>query len=153
MHFPKTSPPQKKNQEFFWQVHLKITGHILPHKQTTMVRYSGKMQRTLCMAKHDGRTVMNVIHWVSAQSCPTLCSFMDCSLPGSSAHGISWWEYRSGVPFTTPMNVINALIKQTLEISLLPFPSVRIYRGDGLYEPGSEFSFKPARNLVLDSSL
>ena len=24
----------------------------------------------------------------SAQSCPTLCSPMDCSLPGSSVHGI-----------------------------------------------------------------
>ena len=24
-----------------------------------------------------------------AQSCPTLCDFMDCSLPGSSVHGIS----------------------------------------------------------------
>ena len=23
-----------------------------------------------------------------AQSCPTLCDFMDCSLPGSSVHGI-----------------------------------------------------------------
>ena len=25
----------------------------------------------------------------SLQSCPTLCNFMDCSLPGSSVHGIS----------------------------------------------------------------
>ncbi|KAM7233651.1 hypothetical protein CapIbe_015787, partial [Capra ibex] len=23
-----------------------------------------------------------------SQSCPTLCDFMDCSLPGSSVHGI-----------------------------------------------------------------
>ena len=26
--------------------------------------------------------------YVCAQSCPTLCNFMDCSLPGSSIHGI-----------------------------------------------------------------
>ena len=33
-----------------------------------------------------------------AQSCPTLSDPMDCSLPGSSAHGISRQEYWSGVP-------------------------------------------------------
>ena len=34
--------------------------------------------------------VMGLIEWVSevAQSCPTLCDPMDCSLPGSSIHGI-----------------------------------------------------------------
>ena len=32
------------------------------------------------------------------QSCPTLSDPMDCSLPGSSAHGISRQEYWSGVP-------------------------------------------------------
>ena len=26
----------------------------------------------------------------SLQSCPTLCDPMDCSLPGSSVHGILW---------------------------------------------------------------
>ena len=29
-----------------------------------------------------------VSEWVSAQSCVTLCNPMDCSLPGSSVHGI-----------------------------------------------------------------
>ena len=33
-----------------------------------------------------------------AQSCPTLSDPMDCSLPGSSVHGI-FQEYWSGVPF------------------------------------------------------
>ena len=33
-----------------------------------------------------------------AQSCPTLRDPMDCSLPGSSVHGISRQEYWSGVP-------------------------------------------------------
>ena len=28
------------------------------------------------------------VHAKSLQSCPTLCDPMDCSLPGSSAHGI-----------------------------------------------------------------
>ena len=34
-----------------------------------------------------------------AQSCLTLCDPMDCSLPGSSIHGISRQEYWSGLPF------------------------------------------------------
>ena len=33
-----------------------------------------------------------------AQLCPTLCNHMDCSLAGSSVHGIRQ-EYWSGVPF------------------------------------------------------
>ena len=40
-----------------------------------------------------------------AQSCPTLCNPMDCSLPslpGSSVHGISQQEYWSGLPFPSP---------------------------------------------------
>ena len=37
-----------------------------------------------------------------AQSCPTLCDPMDCSLPRSSVHGISRQEYWSGLPFPSP---------------------------------------------------
>ena len=32
---------------------------------------------------------MIIITVLVAQSCPTLCNLMDCSLPGSSVHGIS----------------------------------------------------------------
>ena len=39
---------------------------------------------------------------VCAQLCPTLCNFMHRSLPGSSAHGIFWQEYLSGMPFLPP---------------------------------------------------
>ena len=37
-----------------------------------------------------------------AQSCLTLSDPMDCSLPGSSIHGISRQEYWSGVPLPSP---------------------------------------------------
>ena len=37
-----------------------------------------------------------------AQSCPPLHDPMDCSLPGSSVHGISRQEYWSGVPLPSP---------------------------------------------------
>ena len=36
------------------------------------------------------------------QSCPTLCNPMDCSLPGSSVHGILQERYWSGLPFPPP---------------------------------------------------
>ena len=38
----------------------------------------------------------------SLQLCPTLCNPMDCSLPGSSVHGISRQEYQSGLPVSSP---------------------------------------------------
>ena len=37
-----------------------------------------------------------------AQSCPTLSDPVDCSLPGSSIHGIFQQEYWSGVPLPSP---------------------------------------------------
>ena len=37
-----------------------------------------------------------------AQSCPTPSDPTDCSLPGSSIHGISRQEYSSGVPLPSP---------------------------------------------------
>ena len=37
-----------------------------------------------------------------AQSCPTLCDPMDCSLPGSQSMGFSRQDYRSGLPFPSP---------------------------------------------------
>ena len=41
-----------------------------------------------------------------AQSCPTLSDPMDCSLPGSSIHGIFRQEYWSGVPLPSPVNLL-----------------------------------------------
>ena len=43
-----------------------------------------------------------------AQSCPTLCSPMDCSPPGSSVHGISQAESWSGSPFPPPGDLPDA---------------------------------------------
>ena len=42
-----------------------------------------------------------------AQSCPTLCNPTDCSLPGSSIHGIFQQEYWSGVPLPSPGDLPN----------------------------------------------
>ena len=40
------------------------------------------------------------------QSCPTLCDAKDCSLPGSSIHGDFRQEYRNGLPFTSPGDIL-----------------------------------------------
>ena len=52
------------------------------------------------------------------QSCPTLCNPTDCSLPGSSVHGIGWsglplQERWNGLPFPSP-GAILLRIKLTL---------------------------------------
>ena len=41
------------------------------------------------------------------QSFPTLWDPMDCSLPGSSVHGILQQEYWSGLPFPSPRDLPN----------------------------------------------
>ena len=38
------------------------------------------------------------VHAKSLKSCPTHCDPMDCSLPGSSVHGILWTKILSGLP-------------------------------------------------------
>ena len=47
----------------------------------------------------------------SSESYPTLWDPMDCSLPGSSVHGISQQEYWSGLPFPSPGNLPDPGVK------------------------------------------
>ena len=42
------------------------------------------------------------IQSAQAQLCPTACDLMDCSLPGSFAHGIFQARILGGVPIPTP---------------------------------------------------
>ena len=44
-----------------------------------------------------------------AQSCPTLCDPMDCSLPASLSMEFSKQEYWSGLPFPSPVPGKNRL--------------------------------------------
>ena len=46
-----------------------------------------------------------------AQSCLTLCSSMDYSLPGSSVHGIFQARILEGLPFPSPGNPPNPGVK------------------------------------------
>ena len=45
------------------------------------------------------------------QLCPTLSDPMDCSLPGSSVHGVFQQDYWSGLPFLSPGDLPNPGIK------------------------------------------
>ena len=51
------------------------------------------------------------------QSCPALCSPMDCSPPGSSVHGILQARLWSGLPFPSPGDLPDPGITPTSLIS------------------------------------
>ena len=58
-----------------------------------------------------------------AQSCPTLCDPMDCSLPAPPSMEFSRQEYRSGLPFPSPGDLPNPGIEPrspTLQAGTLP---------------------------------
>jgi len=54
-----------------------------------------------------------------AQSCPTLCDPMDCSLPGSSIHGI-FQARGSGLPLSSPIFSLDYVFSDT--------PGYRVHR-------------------------
>ena len=58
--------------------------------------------------------------YVPAQAYLTLCNSMDCSLLGSSVHGISRQEYWSGLPFPTPGDLLKWGIKPVFRVDPLP---------------------------------
>ena len=54
------------------------------------------------------------------QSYLTLCNAMDCSLPGSSVHGILQAKYWSGFPFPSPGDLADPGIEPALQTDSLP---------------------------------
>ena len=65
----------------------------------------------------------------------TLCNPMDCSLPGSSIHGISRQEYWSGLPFPSPGDHPDPGIEHrspTLREDTLPTEPTRKAPGEAL---------------------
>ena len=53
----------------------------------------------------------------SLQSCPALCDPTDCSLPGSSVHGILSQEYWSGLSCPPPGHLPGPGIEPTSPVS------------------------------------
>ena len=60
---------------------------------------TGSLHKDISIIKHQCDVCVCVL---VTQSCPTLCSSMDCSPPGSSVHEFSRQEYWSGLPFHSP---------------------------------------------------
>ena len=73
-----------------------LTLHCISSYHTTHCRCLGDAAAAAAAAK-------------SLQSCPTLCDPMNCSLPGSSAHGTSQAreDYLSGLPLPSPVYVLS----------------------------------------------
>ena len=62
------------------------------------------------------------------KSCLILCDSIDCSLPGSSVHGILQQEYWSGLPFPSPGDLPDPGIKPgspALQADSLPYEPLR----------------------------
>ena len=74
-----------------------------------------------------------------AQSCPTLSNPMDCSLPGSSIHGIFQAKYWSGVPLPSP-NMLSRLV-----ITFLPRSNCLLI---SWIQPPSTMILEPPQNKV-----
>ena len=49
-----------------------------------------------------GKPMFACVHAKLFQSCPTLCDPLDCSLPGSSAHGVLQTKILGGLPCPPP---------------------------------------------------
>ena len=85
----KQPEPRKENKIGFDDLKSKIYPKKIP-------------QKTLKKKKSESEV---------AQSCPTLCDPMDCSLPGFSVHGIFQARVWSGLPFPSPGDLPDPGIK------------------------------------------
>ena len=67
--------------------------------------------------------MMNVVCAQLLQSCLILCNPIDCSLSGSSVHGILQQEYWRGLPCPPPGDLPNPgikLLSSALQVDSLP---------------------------------
>ena len=71
-----------------------------------IVFFFANVFRIFYILYHESSSNDCVCVCVCAQSCPTLCKPMDCSLPGSSVHGILQARIWSGLPFPSPGQVM-----------------------------------------------
>ena len=70
--------------------------NLLNHKKLTSVVFSSKLHFH-SLSPLDRSQALEICMWVCmcAESCPVVCSSIDCNLPDSSVHGFSRQEYWS----------------------------------------------------------
>ena len=84
--------------------YLPIKNKIKKINIYTVILWEKKQEmRVMCNLTFSSSYIC-VLLFVCAQSCLTLCNPMDCTLPGSSVHGISRQGYWNGLPFSPPGN-------------------------------------------------
>ena len=90
---------------------METVGHLIlgGSKITAYGDFSHEIKRHLFLGR---KAMINLAAAAkSLQLCPTLCNPMDCSLPGSSIHGIFQEEYWSRVPLPSPMINLDSVLK------------------------------------------
>ena len=88
-----------------WQVvSLPLSHQGIPEGALFMRLLGFVVNRVSYFVSHHCPEIVKVICDICevAQSCPTLCDPMDCSLPGSSVHGIFQARVLEWVPFPFP---------------------------------------------------
>ena len=87
-----------------------------------------KIAITLRSTCKDGNALMKLIGTavlcLVAHYCPIVCDPMNCSLPGSSVHGLLQQEYWSGLPCPPPGDLPNPGIEpRSFELQVDSLPS------------------------------
>ena len=77
-----------------------------------LVFLSMRHHLNLVMRKYEAKPKQDCAKLI--QSCPTLCDYMDCRLPGSLSMGFFRQEYWSGLPCPPPGDLPNPGIKPCL---------------------------------------
>ena len=82
--------------DIFIPIGVRSSFRIKTNLSVPRLTWISQMSTLLDTASYCLRSISNMLLfkasicvYVSVQSCPTLCDPMDCSLPGSSVHGIS----------------------------------------------------------------
>ena len=120
MHKNKQTDSEKIENNYFWSTAaaaaklLQSWLTVWPHRQqpTRLPRPWNSPGKNTGVGCHILLQCMKVKSESEvAQSCPTLSDPTGCSLPGSSILGFSRQEYWSGVPLTSPFEVLDIRIK------------------------------------------
>ena len=115
----------------------------ISHEQMTEI--SSEPQNHLPCLKDSSHTKLNM-WYVRAQSCPTLCNPMDCSLPGSSVYGNLQARILEWVAISSSRGSLNLCLLhwQVDSLSLTHWRSPKAqYIPNQICSPPARWSFSP----------
>ena len=118
----------------------------ISHEQMTEI--SSEPQNHLPSLKDNSHAKLSM-WYVRAQSCPTLCNSMDCSLPGSSVHGnlqarILGWVAISYFRGSLNLCLLHWVTGEAPKFSIFPTKYVLLQQGD---------PFLQAAHLIMGNTL